>query len=78
MEIDDDLCATLASLASDNIVGVRIGLARLIGFICGMTFHTRFALIAHGTIFRSIGETGSAHSQITAGRGSCSLARQLE
>ncbi|KIK59789.1 hypothetical protein GYMLUDRAFT_44246 [Collybiopsis luxurians FD-317 M1] len=35
MEIDDELCSTLVSLASDSIVGVRIGVARLIGFICG-------------------------------------------
>ncbi|KAE9399277.1 ARM repeat-containing protein [Gymnopus androsaceus JB14] len=35
MEIDDELCHTLASLASDYIVGVRIGVARLIAFICG-------------------------------------------
>ncbi|KAF9069880.1 armadillo-type protein [Rhodocollybia butyracea] len=41
MEIDDDLCATLATLASDNIVGVRIGVARLIGFIHGMAAHSK-------------------------------------
>ncbi|KAJ4480654.1 hypothetical protein C8J55DRAFT_69602 [Lentinula edodes] len=33
MKIDDELCRTLSSLASDHIVGVRIGVARVIGFI---------------------------------------------
>ncbi|KAJ4488082.1 armadillo-type protein [Lentinula aciculospora] len=32
--IDDELCRILSSLASDHIVGVRIGVARMIGFIC--------------------------------------------
>ncbi|KAJ4000105.1 armadillo-type protein [Lentinula boryana] len=34
MEIDDELCRTLSSLAFDRIVGVRIGVARVIRFIC--------------------------------------------
>ncbi|KAJ3987159.1 armadillo-type protein [Lentinula detonsa] len=34
MEIDDELCRTLSSLAFDPIVGVRIGVARVIRFIC--------------------------------------------
>ncbi|KAJ3850955.1 armadillo-type protein [Lentinula lateritia] len=33
MKIDDELCRTLSSLASDHIVGVRIGVARVIGLI---------------------------------------------
>ncbi|KAJ3861224.1 armadillo-type protein [Lentinula novae-zelandiae] len=33
MKIDDELCRVLSSLASDHIVGVRIGVARVIGFI---------------------------------------------
>lgn len=36
MKIDDELCRVLSSLASDHIVGVRIGVARVIGFINGM------------------------------------------
>ncbi|KAF5391394.1 hypothetical protein D9757_001993 [Collybiopsis confluens] len=34
MEIDAELCSTIASLASDAVVGVRIGVARLISSIC--------------------------------------------
>ncbi|KAJ3756748.1 armadillo-type protein [Lentinula raphanica] len=34
MELDDELCRTLSSLAFDPIVGVRIGVARIIESIC--------------------------------------------
>ncbi|KAJ3735417.1 armadillo-type protein [Lentinula guzmanii] len=34
MEIDDELCRTLSSLAFDPIVGVRIGVARVVRSIC--------------------------------------------
>jgi serine/threonine-protein phosphatase 4 regulatory subunit 1 len=37
IQINDELCSTFVSLASDHIVGVRIRVARLIGLICGQS-----------------------------------------
>jgi serine/threonine-protein phosphatase 4 regulatory subunit 1 len=35
ISLDDDLCKPVSDLADDPVVGVRIGVARLVGFVSG-------------------------------------------